>query len=162
VLFKLPTKEEWEMAARGVHKGSNPYPWGNYYIRDYKGQYQANFSPLEEQYFNGYLKTEIKTDSNTRNIYQSGAIYMYPNNDFTISRKVDGYEFLCDVNSYLPNKFGLYNMAGNAAEMLAEKGICKGGSWNSHNNYIQIGSSETYTKPSPTIGFRYFMKVEEK
>jgi formylglycine-generating enzyme required for sulfatase activity len=161
VLFKLPTKEEWEMAARGVYN-SNPYPWGNYYIRDYKGQYQANFSPLEEQYFNGYLKTEIKTDSNTRNIYQSGAIYMYPNNDFTISRKVDGYEFLCDVNSYLPNKFGLYNMAGNAAEMLAEKGICKGGSWNSHNNSIQIGSSETYTKPSPTIGFRYFMKVEEK
>ncbi len=162
VVFKLPTKEEWELAARGGYRGSTPYPWGNHYIKNYKGKFQANFSPLEEQYFNGYLKTEIKADSNIRNIYQSGEIYMYPNNDFTISRKVDGFEFLCDVNSYLPNEFGFYNMAGNASEMLAEKGVCKGGSWNSHNNFIRIGSSETYTKPSPTIGFRYFMKVEER
>lgn len=145
VIFKLPTEKEWEDLAKG---GNNfMYPWGGPYCRNSKGCYLANFCPLEEQYI-------FKTDSAT--------IYKYPNDDFRVSRGIDGSIIPSNVDSYFPNDYGLYNCSGNVAEMVSEYGITKGGSWNSNNHYIQIRSNEKYTEPSPTIGFRVLMEVLEK
>lgn len=59
--------------------------------------------------------------------------------------------------AYLPNAYGLYNLSGNAAEMLQEKGRTKGGSWNSNGFSMRIDAADEYegfTGSSPYIGFR--------
>ena len=51
-------------------------------------------------------------------------------------------------------------MAGNVAEMLAEEGVSRGGSWLKSDFYMQIETADTYDGPQIDLGFRVFMKVE--
>jgi hypothetical protein len=67
------------------------------------------------------------------------------------------------VTQYSPNPLGLYNLSGNAAEMLLEKGSTKGGSWGSSGYYVRIDAEDEFEgfESSPYVGFRYFMEVKE-
>jgi formylglycine-generating enzyme required for sulfatase activity len=147
VVFKLPTEQEWELAAEGNRKYA-PYPWGGPYTRNSIGNYLANFNPLEEEY--------LYKDSSNRYYFN------YPNGDSTISRGCDGDIFTARTDSYFPNSFGLYNCSGNVAEMIEQKGVSKGGSWTSSQNYIQIRARETYENPDANLGFRFVMLVKKK
>ncbi len=147
VIFKLPSAKEWEWAAMGGKKEAY-FPWGGPYFKNSRGCYLANFSPLEEQYF-------YKDNSGHQ-------YYNYPYKDSTISRDADGVEFVAPCYSYFPNDYGLFQCTGNVAEMINEKGICKGGSWNSTQNFITIKSNETYKGRDANLGFRFFMQVIEK
>jgi hypothetical protein len=53
-------------------------------------------------------------------------------------------------------------MCGNAAEMINEKGIAVGGSWNDYGGDIHILSFTNYKGPAPTVGFRPVILVREK
>ncbi len=66
-----------------------------------------------------------------------------------------------EVYGFTPYGNGLYNMSGNVAEMITEKGISKGGSWNSTEEFIEISSRENYDNPSATIGFRPVIVVKK-
>lgn len=59
-----------------------------------------------------------------------------------------------NVKSYSKNQFGIYNMIGNVAEMVNEKGICKGGSWKDSLENCRIGKDTPYQKPTAWLGFR--------
>lgn len=148
VVFKLPNESEWEYMTSNGKVGMNTYPWGGPYCRNSRGCYLANFCPLEEDY--------LFRDSMGRHYYR------YPNGDSTISRMADGTEFATPVNSYFPNDFGLYNCSGNVAEMIEQKGVSKGGSWNSSQYYISIRARETYDTPAANLGFRFVMLVKQK
>jgi len=63
------------------------------------------------------------------------------------------------VSSYFPGSSGLYNMNGNVAEMLNEKGIAAGGSWNCSEDNIKNTSVLTYENASPFVGFRIIMTI---
>ena len=58
------------------------------------------------------------------------------------------------VFSNHPNNLGLFNMCGNVAEMVAERGIAYGGSYLDPGYDIRIDSEKPYDGPSPLIGFR--------
>ena len=58
------------------------------------------------------------------------------------------------VKSYDKSLFGLYNMLGNVAEMVNEKGICKGGGWKNNLEQCRVGKDTEYTKPNAWLGFR--------
>lgn len=73
----------------------------------------------------------------------------------------DGWWKMARTASYFPNGFGLYDMVGNVAEMVAENGVACGGSWNDLPEESTIHSVKTYTKPDASIGFRIFMEVQE-
>ena len=130
VLFRLPTEEEWEYAASG--KLSAPYPWGLTNYTNASGCYLGNSYVSEK---------EPSTDCNV------------------ITPAIDGGYFLVNSTSYYPNNYGLYNISGNAAEMIEGGKIAKGGSWEDMPGECKISSRKIINGPSPAIGFRVFMEV---
>jgi formylglycine-generating enzyme required for sulfatase activity len=66
-----------------------------------------------------------------------------------------------DVYSFAPNKFGIFNMSGNVAEMIENAGICKGGSWDSTEEFIKVDSKEKYQNASIFVGFRPVLVINE-
>ena len=62
---------------------------------------------------------------------------------------------ICPIGHYYKNDYGLYDIGGNVAEMVADKPYTKGGSFNSEPEYIKIKSKEAWDgKAAPTVGFR--------
>ena len=121
-----------------VAKGGNPtatYPWEGNELVTNKGLYRCNFKRTIED------RMGVAGNLN------------------------DNSDVTAPSQSYWPNKYGLYNMSGNVAEMLVKKGQTKGGSWKDTAEDMKIESNGKYTSfdsPMPTIGFRYFMDVIEK
>lgn len=62
----------------------------------------------------------------------------------------------------VPNAMGFYNMIGNVSEMIAEKGECKGGCYNTDLKHCQIPLSVPYHKAEKWIGFRCACVVKIK
>ncbi|MEO1258838.1 MAG: SUMF1/EgtB/PvdO family nonheme iron enzyme [Bacteroidota bacterium] len=133
VKFRLPSEEEWEFAAHGG--GTTPYPWGGFYYRNAKGCFLFN--------------TEVSNEEPCKDC-----------SDKAKTPDRDGGFFPVVGNAYFPNDFGLYNCSGNVAEMIAVKGVAKGGSWEDHPDDSKIMSVKKYSAPSPAIGFRVFMEVK--
>lgn len=139
----LPSKEQFVWAAQG--KRSNAmYPWGNYYLRNNKGEFLCNFKKLGDQAI-------------TRN-RQTGKPEVHEES-YGLS---DKSFYTASVKSFYPNDFGLYNTCGNAAEMINQEGIAMGGSWNDFGGDVHIRSESVYEKPLPTVGFRPVITVKEK
>lgn len=147
VKFRLPANEEWELAARGGRKGEN-YPFGNY-LRDENGKYMCNYRPMGDEFISSNI------DSKKFDVIIHSSVHV---SQFM----ADGYTYTCNVNAFKPNGFGLYNMSGNVAEMVSEKGVARGGSWCNTGYDVRIESRMMYDKPSPLVGFRCFMEVLEK
>lgn len=61
--------------------------------------------------------------------------------------------------SFTPNGKGYYNMIGNVAEMVQEKGIAKGGSWKHTINQSKITNKIPYDVPTAWLGFRCICEV---
>lgn len=147
VLFRLPTEKEWILAASGGNE-SYIFPWKGDWMRNKNGNYLARFRRVND--------ADIAIDSITK-AYKVVEV----KSDFAGSL-ADRGGYTSQVNSFWPSDAGLYNMAGNAAEMVAEKGISKGGSWLSTGYYLRNSVRQYYDGPSVTTGFRVVMEVIEK
>jgi len=79
-------------------------------------------------------------------------------------KKVGSTAITSPVYTHLATGAGLHNLSGNAAEMLAEKGHTKGGSWRSTGYYLQILAEDEFEgfTTSPYVGFRYVMEIVEE
>ena len=100
--YRLPTEAEWEYAAAAdvgqreynIYKGQKKYPWSGSYTRSgkrqFKGDQLANFKQGKGDY---------------------GGIAGWSD---------DGADITNKVKAYPPNDFGLYDMAGNVAEWVAD------------------------------------------
>jgi gliding motility-associated lipoprotein GldJ len=100
--YRLPTEAEWEYAALGltelrsynIYRGRKKYPWDGQYTRSGKrkvrGDQLANFKQGKGDY---------------------GGIAGWSD---------DGADITNEVKQYEPNDFGLYDMAGNVAEWVAD------------------------------------------
>jgi formylglycine-generating enzyme required for sulfatase activity len=58
------------------------------------------------------------------------------------------------VDAYWPNALGVYNVFGNVAEMVAEKGIAKGGGWIHSEESVTLKNDFKFENPTDWIGFR--------
>jgi len=135
---RLPTDREWQDAARGGNQNAI-FPWPGYGMRNvtpkHKGKFMANF---------------VRGRGDFMGV--AGSLN-------------DQADITAPVRSYWPNAYGLYNMSGNAAEMLAEDGRTRGGSWASRAPYLEIAGIDPFNgsvEPSPEIGFRYFVEIIDR
>ncbi|NRA12100.1 MAG: SUMF1/EgtB/PvdO family nonheme iron enzyme, partial [Crocinitomicaceae bacterium] len=170
------------------------YPWGGPYARNIAGVSMANFVQISQgsifydtiwQYGKFYdPKTESYSDSIKCLKYVSGGGDYYMGVAGVLN---DGADVTAPVESYWPNGYGLYNMAGNAEELVdayyqrdlapAElpsdeelikshdpSGVTRGGSWRDPGYYALVSSRQYYSGKdysSEQIGFRLVMEVVE-
>ncbi len=87
-----------------------------------------------------------KYNLNCIHIIDSAGIQKY---DF-----VQNADVTAPVTAYYKNFIGLYNMLGNVAEMVSEKGISKGGGWRNRIEECRVGKEIEYSKPTAWLGFR--------
>jgi sulfatase modifying factor 1 len=114
IIFRLPTQKEWIKAAKGKLELSI-YSWGGYRLHNAEGSYMCNCLA-----FGGEC---ISRDSTGNYVFRR-----VDNNQYFFSG--DYADITAPVKSYWPNGYGLYNMNGNVAEMISDKNVVVGGSWN--------------------------------
>jgi formylglycine-generating enzyme required for sulfatase activity len=142
--FRLPERAEYIRAARGDSKAS--YAWKTNSLRNEKGQILCNFTQLGSE--------DIHRNTETGKYEIVIATREYWDNGFA--------DILAPSESYWPNEFKIYNLNGNAAEMIAEKGIAMGGSWKNTGYDVRVESEQNYSEPNPWTGFRVVMTVVNK
>lgn len=143
VEFRLPSEKEWEMLAKAGSKIEIKYPWG---VRpDSKEGFKYDNITNPQGCYMANVQTGIGVS-----------------NEEGLCPAHDGGVFPVNTYSYNPNDFGLFCMIGNVAEMVSEKGVAKGGGWNTKPDEATIGGKQTYSAPDPNIGFRVIMTVIEK
>lgn len=147
--YRLPTKNEWEYAARGGRRLAL-YPWGGNYVRDSHGCYMANFKPMQGNYTDDTGATTIKVGSYQPNDF---GLYDMAGNVSEWTSSVSNTSSSTLVYDMNPNF--QYDAKTNDPEVLKRK-VIKGGSWKDVAYYLQCGV-ETYeyqNESRPYIGFR--------
>jgi len=142
VVFQLLTKADWMFAA-SAGDSTRTFPWGSGFIQNNRKQDLCN-----------YRHAKIEYDSSSKKYVELE----------TLQSEIMSKEgkFTSTVNGYFPNTFGLFNMSGNVAEIIEERGVAKGGSYNDLPFQVMIKSERNYAKTSADIGFRVAMKIIEK
>jgi|TARA_B110000902_G_scaffold108089_2_gene127714 formylglycine-generating enzyme required for sulfatase activity len=140
VTFCIPTKKQWIRAARG--KSTSVYPWNGPYLRNRNGGFLSNHKAVGTEY--------IHTDRRTNElvVVATGA-------------KGDENTITAPAKSYWPNKFGVYNMSGNVAELVSDDTLAMGGSWNDTGYDVRVESEHPATEPKSTVGFRVVAIIEK-
>lgn len=139
---KLPSREEWLIATKSDVVAT--YAWGSNYVRNHKGQIQANFVHIRDE--------NLVRDPDTKKIgVKTSEMQVNESN----------MDLLAPVKSYWPSKKGIYNLNGNAAELTSDGNAC-GGSWRSLASEIQNESFVPYQNPTNDIGFRPIFRVKKK
>lgn len=136
--FRLMKRTEYIRAARGDSKSS--YAWNTNSLRNKDGLIQCNFAQIGSEDIH-------KNEEN-----ESYEIVIAPRDEFPTQNDI-----LAPSKSYWPNQFGIYNLNGNAAEMIDELGISVGGSWKNTGYDVRVDSKSMYDQANPYTGFRVVM-----
>ncbi len=145
VLFRLPTETEWRKVAGGTSKIS-AYPWGDRLILN--GKYMCNYRVIGDE------NITFRKDLNKFEVVK--------NQNSGVGSMNDAADITAPVTAYFPNTYGLFNVCGNVAEMIAEKGKIYGGGWRNSGWDVRTDAVDSYTTTATDIGFRYFMDIVEK
>jgi formylglycine-generating enzyme required for sulfatase activity len=136
--YRLPTRDEWEYAARGGLR-SKRFPWGDTITHN-----RANYR--------SYWSDGVPYYSYDLNSYEG----YHPNYDD------GGYPYTSPVGSFSSNGYGLYDMSGNLWEWsnttYGSLRYIRGGSWDYNADYLRC-SREYWNYPNTSFSFIGFRSV---
>lgn len=175
VKFRLPTLDEWQIAAASI---KNPTSW------------KLNDQEVEVKMTPNGSELDMKAETKKVSLNDPEILYPWfryfglrnsplnhkkcylgnfksepcdcPGYRGKVPSSNDGWAMMAPVKTYFPNDIGLYDVVGNVAEMINEKGKACGGSWNQAPSESTIRSVSTYANPDATVGFRVFMEIIEQ
>ena len=132
--FRLPTESEWRIACGDIT------------------QYEKNVSYGKLTKW-GLKKLKIKKR-------EGMLVDLTVKQDLPSSIKHTLYQedinFVGDIYAHGKNGYGCFNMLGNIAEMVEERGVALGGSWRDRYDDIKTRNLRTsYTCPEYWLGFRF-------
>jgi len=153
--FRLPTEQEWELAAsNGLDKTQHKYGIESQLTISYKVNSKAST----------FLADMVQSDKDesqiSRDIVVTGVINDVP---FNVKRNLPyflKFQTPYYTYSFYRNDYGIYNMIGNVAEMIDQRGIAKGGSFRDELSRSGITDKRNYDNPADDIGFRCICEVE--
>jgi len=175
VKFRLPSVDEWQIAAAGI---KNPSGW-----KLNEQEVEVKLTPNGSEFD---MKAEVKkvSLSDPEILYPWFKYFGLRNSPLNHKKcylgnfksepcdcpgyrgnkplNNDGWAAMAPTKTYFPNDIGLYDVVGNVAEMINEKGKACGGSWNHPPAESTIKSVNTYSNPEAAVGFRVFMEIIEK
>lgn len=135
VTVRLPLHAEYIRAGVGDKLGEC-YPWGDEYLKNTKGEYLANFPVI--------LNSQI-----TRGENGEWKILPRIKGDRTMNA-----DYFAPSISYWPSENGMYNLSGNAAEMINTPGVAVGGSFLDFGYDVRLQSTKKYEGSAVDVGFR--------
>ena len=151
---RLPTEAEWEQAAlakRGLPYGSKCTVFPIHINPDAAAYFQQRSGSTVAP---GQIRADIKAYNKTRPV-RSAINYDQPEPYF-LRLASPAYAYGGPVNDYR-----VYNLLGNVAEMIQERGIAKGGSYRDPLAACTASSRSPYTGPAPTVGFRCITRATQ-
>lgn len=155
VNVRLPTEQEWEhFASGGVDLNTYPYGTSQYRcrmkIKKKSGKYFKSINQLtqDEKTINKAIKAYNSQEDSIINFNCKQKL------PFFMAQDKPHYAFNIPINIY-----GLYNVLGNVAEMVDEKGVAKGGSYQHELVDCEIADRMIYDKPEKFLGFRSICQV---
>ncbi|QNL21474.1 SUMF1/EgtB/PvdO family nonheme iron enzyme [Hyphobacterium sp. CCMP332] len=170
VKFRLPTRNEWSMAALGYRPFQSwvfeenkvkAAPYVDAKVKDWKYYSLAEYDSIWYPWFAGDWFSYRKMIMNEKGCYLANI--KTPVDVICPSGiKGDGFALTSPVGTYFSNDMGLYDVIGNIAEMIDEKGKAMGGSWDHPPHESTVRSVMQYEASDPRVGFRIFMEVIEE
>jgi formylglycine-generating enzyme required for sulfatase activity len=175
VKFRLPSLDEWQIAAAGIE---NPVSWkldaqevevkitpkGSEFDKNPEiRKVSLNDNEIQYPWFRyfGLRNSAINNKGCYLGNFKSAPCDC-PGYKGNKPANYDGFATMSPTKAYFPNDIGLYDVVGNIAEMINEKGKACGGSWNHLPAESTIRSVNNYTNPDAAVGFRVFMEIIEK
>lgn len=152
--YRLPTEREWEViAAAGLDKVEFPYSGAT------GGTVKYKVNPEAAAYLARKIDSPKPVAQLKQDLQQTEVHDLY----FNVKRPLP-YFLQVNTPAYVYSGFaqdyGLFHVIGNVAEMVAEKGIAKGGSWKDDLGNSRITDRQLYTLPSDKVGFRCVCEIE--
>ena len=141
--YRLPSKTEWELMANAGY-GKKQQKLYDKRLVEIRNSQNPN-----GRVATAHMKYENRATSNPDDLdfLRASVMSMSP----------------APGRSYLPNKFGVYNIYGNVAEMIAEPGIAMGGSYEHFYDDIVPSNKElSYDGPKKWLGFRCVCEVTQR
>ena len=167
VKFRLPTREEWTMAALG-YVDFQSWVFEDNIVKarpdgDNKPRYFEEFriGDYDHVDYPWYHSDWYKSRSAITNQFGCYLANIKTPDEVTCKAGIngDGFKITSPVATYFSNDMGLYDVIGNVAEMIDEPGKAMGGSWAHVPEESTITSINEYDTSDAKVGFRVFMEV---
>ncbi len=180
--FGLPSEEEYKALAWDLPGGSSIWA-DSRFPRNCASCYTSNVISVDHydtiDFANPHFEAAANKQLRDEILEQTPSTFRIALLDSLIDGKMSYQQFLDSQNSgksgrfpiginntnletaawYLENEFGLFDLSGNASEMITDKTKTKGGSFASPATFININNSEQWNgEPSPCVGFRVILK----
>lgn len=171
VKFRLPSRQEWTMAALGYVDFQSwvfednvvkARPYGNEKPRYFEEFRIGDYDSVSYPWYHNHWEHSRKSITNEHGCYLANVRVPEDQKTCMDGKFGDGFRITSPAATYFSNDMGLFDVIGNVAEMIDEPGIAMGGSWNHPPEESTITSAYAYDSHNMSVGFRIFMEVIEE